>query len=204
METVISSSDTERPRSQDISCETCGGEGVCLSTEDRHVTARHCQTCTSWDERNARDRYAELINYAQIPSGFLTANSAQNLLPALEEWYSNLPTGTLNSSNSIFLCGPSGSAKTFSVVALMFRFAKAGKIVRYFDCPQHIMDRRSSYNSRKLAQGADPYTQQVEDDRWSISRCDIAVLDNIGVGTANDWTKEQYDFLIDARQASGA
>ncbi len=189
---------------QKETCSECNGNGIVLLTADRHISATHCPSCTiDWNIRQERERYAEIISLAQIPSGFLAAQAATDLPPFADEWYSKLTNATKKSEQSLFLCGPSGSGKTFSAIALLFRFAVKGMYVRYIDCSEYLMDRRASYSTKHMGKMGDTFTKKTENDRWSIARYDVIVLDNIGVGTTNDWTKEQYDHLIDARQTSG-
>jgi DNA replication protein DnaC len=185
-------------------CTECHDKGIVLSTVDRCITAQSCPSCTiDWEVKQRRDRDADLINYAQIPSGFMSAMLENEIPTFVEDWYSDVSSGSKKTNQSLFLCGPSGSGKTFAAITLIFRFAQLGKSVRYIDCSEYLMDRRASYSARNIGNIGDNYTKKTENDRWSIARYEIVILDNIGVGTSNDWTKEQYDHLIDARQTSG-
>jgi hypothetical protein len=148
-------------------------------------------------------RYAEILSYSQIPCGFLAAKDSEIAPAFIQEWYYTCISNKLESDPSISLCGPSGSGKTFSAIALLFHFAKVGKTVRYIDCSEYLMDRRASYSARHIDNIGDTYTKKTEKDRWSIARYDVVILDNIGVGTSSEWTKEQYDHLINSRQTSG-
>lgn len=204
MEAEVASTEIEYVQDQDQPCSSCLDEGIVLSTAERYVTATYCSSCsTSWEIRQERERYAEIINNAQIPSGFLEAKTASDIPSFVEEWYSKLISTAKKTQQPLYLCGPSGSGKTFSAIALMFRFAKQGQFVRYIDCSEYLMDRRASYSTKHIGGMGDTFAKKTENDRWSIARYDVVVLDNIGVGTSNDWTKEQYDHLIDARQTSG-
>lgn len=203
-ETDVLPSGQEKSASFGDSCSTCLGDGIVLSTTDRHIAATYCPSCTiDWNVRQERERFAEIITLAQFPSGFIVAKKAMDLPPFADEWYSKITNTTNTSEQSLFLCGPSGSGKTFSAIALLFRFAMRGMYVRYIDCSEYLMDRRASYSTKHIGKMGDTFTKKTENDRWSIARYDVIVLDNIGVGTTNDWTKEQYDHLIDTRQTSG-
>lgn len=201
-EDSIFGDDVWQPSEQ--TCSTCMGDGILLSTEDRYISAKKCTRCSpTYETQRNRDRFLETLNYAQIPSGFLAAAKVDNLPNYLEEWYSKHESDVATTNRSIFLCGPSAAGKTFCAVALIFRLAKKGIFARYIDCAEYLMDRRSSYGARHLGNIGDTYTRKTENDRWSLSRCEIAILDNIGVGTANDWSREQYDLLIESRHSSG-
>lgn len=183
---------------------SCVGEGITITTEDRFILANACANCaTSWEEKESRGRYADILSYGQIPCGFLAAKDPTEIPTFVEEWYSACTSQKVGTNQSVFLCGPSGSGKTFSAIALLFRFAKLGQTIRYIDCTEYLMDRRASYSAKHIDNIGDTYTKKNEKDRWSIARYDVVILDNIGVGTSNDWTKEQYDHLINSRQTSG-
>lgn len=190
--------DTEQP------CNTCQGEGVVLSTADRLIAAAPCDTCKSWEQQETFRKTAELITLAQIPSGFIDASKAAALQPFAEKWFKQTVSGKVpTNDNSLFLCGPSGGGKTFLAVDLLFRLAKHGLYVRYIDCAEYIMDRRASYSTKHIGSMGETFAKKTENDRWSIARCDVVVFDNVGVGTCNDWTIEQYDNLINSRHTSG-
>jgi DNA replication protein DnaC len=183
-------------------CPVCNGRGIIVDSSQPVVFAHPCQTCQgSWNEQERRNKAAERISAANIPSVLAKGLDISINRPEILQWMEAARGGV---RKDLFLYGPPGTGKSVLAVTILADFLKVQQTVFYLDAASFVRDVRKCHNSRHVNKIGDGLAATINEIQRRLRHFEIVVIDNLGRGSSiTEFTLDTYSELVERRHETG-
>jgi DNA replication protein DnaC len=166
------------------------------------VFANSCQECQgSWNEQERRNKSAERISAANIPSVLANGLDISINRPEILQWAEAARGGV---RKDLFLYGPPGVGKSILAIEVLADFLKQEISVFYLDAASFVRDVRKCYNSRHVNKIGDGLAATINEIQRRLRHFDIVVVDHLGRGSSvTEFTLDTYSELVERRHETG-
>lgn len=174
----------------------------CSCEDGARAKAEHDQKAGEHEQQQYQEKINRLWRGSGLPQRFVgqTAKSWLREIAARDPAYIPVAKAALRrlheweeTSQWLYLEGPVGRGKSALMAILLMRFSADDKSVLYQNAPKLLNRIRQSFNDQTTAEVL-----------ASLERVDVLALDDVGKERPNDWTREQFYALINARYESGS
>lgn len=198
---ALSKDEDKSPLGSFSNCPLChGAKFVYPKTSSGKIDYTRIVICRCTDTI-ADEKLKKLLNYSGL--GTLRGISFDTLIPkeglhnqdlinSYKEVLSVAYAFSQKPEGFLIITGPSGTGKTHIAAAVTNKLVEAGRVVLYRSAPDLMDEFRGRFLNDAESSHPDAFEQ--------IKKCPVLVLDDIGIQSDTNWTREKLDQLLTYRR----